>query len=276
MSNTAEKIENPFVEFFSTLVRNRSALIGLVTIGISVFVAIFAPWIAPHDPTEIFEGQYLVPPFWMEGSSSKFFLGTDDLGRDLFSRLLYGARISVGLGFLVTVCSMIVGTLIGLFAGYKGGAVDFVVMRVMDVIMSLPSILLAIVVVAILGPSMLNAVIAVSLVKIPAFVRLVRASVLVEKEKDHVVASASFGAGGFRQIFLNIFPNCTAPLIIQSTLAFSDGILDIAGSGLFGFRCAAANSGMGHHARKRQKFFYECALVCHASRTLYLGCCSWV
>lgn len=164
----------------------------------------------------------------------EFILGTDDLGRDLLSRLIYGARISVGVGFLVTVLSLITGTLIGLVAGYKGGRVDALIMRLMDILMSLPSILLAIVVVAILGTGLFNAVIAVSIIKIPSFVRLVRASVIVEKEKDYIIASRSFGAGDLSQIFINIFPNVLAPLIVQSTLAFSDGILDIAALGFLG------------------------------------------
>jgi ABC-type dipeptide/oligopeptide/nickel transport system permease subunit len=228
------QIPTGFQDFWVSFRENKGALIGSFLIVAFVLIAIFAPWLAPHDPTKIYEGKYLVPPFWQDGSLSEFILGTDDLGRDLLSRLIYGARISVGVGFLVTVFSLIAGTLIGLLAGYRGGKTDTIIMRLMDILMALPSILLAIVVVAILGTGLFNAVIAVSIIKIPSFVRLVRASVIVEKQKDYVIASASFGASGFRQVFINIFPNILAPLIVQSTLAFSDGILDIAALGFLG------------------------------------------
>ncbi len=246
---------NILVDFWHSFRQNKGALIGLGIICFFIFIAIFAPLLAPHDPNKIHEGKYLVPPFWMEGNLSQFFLGTDDLGRDLLSRLLYGARFSVGLGFLVTIFSMITGTLIGLLSGYHGGIVDSVIMRIMDILMSLPSILLAIVVVAILGPNMIDAVIAVSIIKIPSFVRLVRASVLVEKEKDYIIASASFGAGGLRQVFVNIFPNCLAPLIVQSTLAFSDGILDIAALGFLGLGAQPPTSEWGTMLVNAKSFF---------------------
>lgn len=227
-------VQSAFYEFWQSFRQNKGALFGCAIIVLFILIAIFAPWLAPHDPTKIYEGKYLMPPFWQDGHVSDFILGTDDLGRDLLSRLIYGARISVGVGFLVTVFSLIAGTLIGLLAGYRGGMVDSIIMRIMDILMALPSILLAIVVVAILGTGLFNAVIAVSIIKIPSFVRLVRASVIVEKQKDYVIASASFGASGFRQAFINIFPNVLAPLIVQSTLAFSDGILDIAALGFLG------------------------------------------
>jgi ABC-type dipeptide/oligopeptide/nickel transport system permease subunit len=228
------RIRTSFQDFWDSFRQNKGALIGSCIIAIFILIAILAPWIAPHDPTLINDGKYLVPPFWHANHLPQFILGTDDLGRDLLSRLIYGARISVGVGFLVTIFSLISGTLIGLLAGYKGGNVDSVVMRLMDILMALPSILLAIVVVAILGTGLFNAVIAVSIIKIPSFVRLVRASVIVEKQKDYIVASQSFGAGDFRQAFINIFPNILAPLIVQATLAFSDGILDIAALGFLG------------------------------------------
>lgn len=231
---SAPQLKTSFQDFWYSFRQNRGAIIGMCIIVIFILIAIFAPWIAPHDPKIIYEGKYLSPPFWQDNHESQFFLGTDDLGRDMLSRLIYGARISVGVGFLVTVFSLIAGTLIGLLAGYRGGKTDVIVMRLIDILMSLPSILLAIVVVAILGTGLFNAVIAVSIIKIPSFVRLVRASVIVEKEKDYVVASRSFGANGFRQAFINIFPNVLAPLIVQSTLAFSDGILDIAALGFLG------------------------------------------
>lgn len=221
-------------ESIKSLRKNRGAMISLaMLVGIGI-VAIFAPWIAPHDPTQVFEGQYSLPPFWFEGGEFRFLLGTDDLGRDLLSRLIYGARVSVGVGFLVVIFSLSVGAVLGLMAGYIGGWIDQIIMRAIDVLMSLPSILLAIVVVAILGPSLLNAVIAVSIVALPAFIRIIRASVMAEKEKLYVNASKGFGASHFRMVFLSILPNCLAPIIVQSTLGFSDGILNVAALGFLG------------------------------------------
>lgn len=208
--------------------QNRGAVVGLGVVGLFVFVALFAPLLAPYDPSVIHDGKFLLPP------SREFWLGTDDVGRDLLSRLIYGARISMGVGFMVVIFSLAIGTLLGLLAGYAGGWVDAVIMRLNDILMALPSILLAIVVVTILGQNLQNAVIAVGVVVIPNFIRLVRAQVMVEKQKQYVVASGSFGAGPFRQAFLNILPNTTAPIIVQGTLGFSDGILNVAALGFLG------------------------------------------
>lgn len=254
-STEVQNVGNMFSDVWYSFRQNKGALAGAFIICFAILVAILAPFLAPHDPTKIYQGKYLVPPFWVDGHLPGFLLGTDDLGRDLLSRLLYGARVSVGLGFLVTLFSMVIGTLIGILSGFKGGSTDSAIMRIMDIIMSLPSILLAIVVVAILGPNMLNAVIAVSIIKVPNFVRLVRASVLIEKEKDYIIASQSFGATGFRQAFINIFPNCLAPLIIQSTLAFSDGILDIAALGFLGLGAQPPTSEWGTMLVNAKSFF---------------------
>ncbi|MGE0616696.1 MAG: ABC transporter permease subunit [Bacteriovoracia bacterium] len=221
-------------EFWYFFRQNRGAVIGLVLIVCFVGLAILAPLLAPADPAEIFAGKLRLAPVWGEGGSWEHPLGTDDVGRDQLSRLLYGARVSLGVGFLVVCISMSVGTLIGLISGYFGGWFDRFAMRGVDILMSLPSILLAIVVVSILGPSLLNAILAVSIVTIPTFIRQVRASVLAEKPRQYVTASRSFGAGHFRQIFFNILPNCMAPLIVQATLGFSDGILNAAALGFLG------------------------------------------
>ena len=201
-----------------------------------VFVALSlaAPLLAPHGPYEVFEGKTRLPPAFAVGGDSAFPLGTDAVGRDLLSRLLYGGRISLSIGFLVALLSGVVGTLLGLVAGYFGHVVESIIMRFTDIMMALPSVLLAIVVVSILGPGLLNTTLAVSFVSIPAFTRLLRASVLQEKKKQYVMASASFGASHTRQIFINILPNCTAPLIVQATLSFSNGLLDAAALGFLG------------------------------------------
>jgi len=213
---------------------NKGALGSLIFLVALTTVALFAPWFSPYDPAQVFSGLFHTPPFWMEGGRPEFILGTDDIGRDILSRLIYGARVSFGVGLMVVTLTLAVGSFLGLVAGYFGGWVDSVILRAVDVLMSLPSILLAIVVVAILGPSLTNAVVAVSIVALPSFIRIVRASVLAEKSKPYVDATISFGAGHLRIAVKNILPNCLAPIIIQSTLGFSDGILNMAALGFLG------------------------------------------
>jgi len=225
---------HPWIEFWHDFKQNRGALIGLIVIVGFILLAIFAPLLAPHSPSQIFPDSLSLPPFWSASGLVKHPLGTDDIGRDVLARLLFGARISLGIGLMVVLFSGSIGTLLGLIAGQFGGIIDHMIMRIIDIIMALPSILLAIVVVSILGPSLLNAIIAVGIVSIPSFVRLVRSSVLVEKKKQYVLASRSFGAGACRQMFVNILPNCMAPLIVQATLSFSNGILDAAALGFLG------------------------------------------
>lgn len=226
--------ESAISEFWYSFRQNRGAVAGLAIVVFFAFLALFAPWLAPHDPTLIHDGMYTQSPVWSGDGTSEFLLGTDDVGRDLLSRLIYGARVSMGVGFLVVVFSLSIGVVLGLIAGYAGGWIDSVIMRVVDVLMALPSILLAIVVVTILGQNLSNAIIAVGIVVIPAFVRLVRAQVLVEKDRQYVVASSTFGAGPLRQVFINILPNCMAPVIVQGALGFSEGILNVAALGFLG------------------------------------------
>lgn len=226
--------ESSFKEFWYFFKQNRGALVGFWIIIFFLAIAVLAPILPIHNPTEVFSEALRLPPVWSEAGSWRFPLGTDDVGRDLLARLVYGSRVSLGIGFLVVLCSMSVGTALGLLAGYFGNRIDKAIMRMVDILMSLPSILLAIVVVSILGPSLLNSIIAVSIVQIPSFVRLVRASVISEKSKQYVVASKTFGASDFRLLLLNIFPNCLAPLIVQASLGFSNGILDAAALGFLG------------------------------------------
>jgi ABC-type dipeptide/oligopeptide/nickel transport system permease subunit len=221
-------------KFWKKFKRNKGALASLGVLVVLVGVAVLAPWIAPHSPIEVHEGQLRTVPFWSEGAVAGYPLGTDDLGRDTFSRLIFGARISLGVGALVVVLSLFIGGLLGLVAGYFAGWIDNLVVGLVDILMSLPSILLAIAVVAVLGPSLMNGVIAVSVVALPGFIRIVRAAVINEKQKLYVDASTSFGASDFRKIFVSILPNCLAPIIVQATLGFSDGILNVAALGFLG------------------------------------------
>lgn len=233
-SGVVPAVPSPIAEFWYFFRQNRGAVIGLALVVAFALIAILAPWLAPYDPTIIHDGQLTKAPFWSAGGSHEFWLGTDDVGRDLLSRLIYGARISMAVGFMVVVVSLTIGTALGLLAGYAGGWVDALIMRFTDILMSLPSILLAIVVVTVLGQNLTNAILAVSVTVVPGFVRLVRAQVMVEKGRQYVIAARSFGAGHFRQVFSNILPNCLAPVIVQGTLGFSDGILSVAALGFLG------------------------------------------
>jgi ABC-type dipeptide/oligopeptide/nickel transport system permease subunit len=239
IESTDLKPPSPLAEFWYFFKQNKGAVIGLWVMVAFIFVAIFAPALAPHDPAEVFTHALRKAPFWTDNFAQGFYLGTDDVGRDVLSRLIYGARISMGIGFLVVIFSGSIGIFLGLLAGYFGGWVDTIIMRLVDIVMALPSILLAIVVVSVLGPNMINTILAVSVVAIPGFIRLVRASVLQEKNKQYVIASQSFGSSHFRVLVLNIFPNCQAPLVVQGTLGFSSAILDAAALGFLGLGAQA-------------------------------------
>ena len=221
-------------EFWYYFSENRGAVIGLVFFIFLVLLAIFAPLIAPHDPAQQYRDAVLVPPFWQEGGRTDFLLGTDAVGRDMLSRLIYGTQFSLFVGVIVTTLSLVVGVVFGVIAGYFRGWVDTAIMRVMDIILAFPSLLLALVLVAILGPGLVNAMIAISLVYQPHFVRLARAAVMSEKSRDYVVAAKVAGAGDMRLMFKTILPNCMTPLIVQATLSFSSAILDAAALGFLG------------------------------------------
>jgi dipeptide transport system permease protein len=221
-------------EFWFYFAENRGAVIGLVVFLLFVLIAIFAPLLAPYSPDVQFRQSVLVPPVWQDGGSSNFLLGTDAVGRDMLSRLIYGSRFSLFIGIVVTTVALVVGITIGLVAGYVRGWVDTVIMRLMDIILAFPSLLLALVLVAVLGPGLINAMIAIALVYQPHFVRLTRAAVMAEKTRDYVVAARVAGAGPLRLMFRTILPNCMAPLIVQATLSFSNAILDAAALGFLG------------------------------------------
>jgi len=223
-----------FAEFWYYFSRNRGAVIGLYVFLATIAIAILAPLLAPHDPILQNRDALLVPPFWLEGGSLTYPLGTDAVGRDILSRLIYGARFSLFIGLVVVTIASSVGVMIGLIAGFVGGWVDTAIVRVMDVILAFPSLLLALVLVAILGPGLMNAMIAIALILQPHFVRLTRASVMSERNREYVTAARVSGAGKIRLMFVTILPNCLGPLIVQATLSFSNAILDAAALGFLG------------------------------------------
>ncbi|MFD2648202.1 ABC transporter permease subunit [Devosia albogilva] len=221
-------------EFWYYFSVNRGAVIGLVVFVLLVLMALLADWIAPFSPSQQFRDALLVPPSWLEGGRAGFILGTDAVGRDILSRLIHGARYSLLIGAVVVVIALTSGIIFGLLAGYARGWVDTLLMRIMDLILAFPSLLLALVMVAILGPGLINMMIAIAVVLQPHFVRLTRSAVLGELGKDYVTSARVAGAGHLRMMFVTILPNCLAPLIVQATLSFSSAILDAAALGFLG------------------------------------------
>jgi len=229
----AQALLTPRREVWLSLRANKGAMVALTIIVLLVLGAIFAPWLAPYDPARQFDPVNLTlkPPVWDEGGSAQFLLGTDGVSRDILSRLIYGSRYSLMIGTIVVTLSLAVGVLLGLVAGFYRGTVDTLIMRLMDIILALPSLLLAIVIVVLLGAGLRNAMIAVAITNIPHYERLTRAAVLNELTKDYVVASRVSGAGTVRLMFKTVLPNCVAPLIVQSTLGISSAVLDAAALG---------------------------------------------
>jgi len=221
-------------EFWFYFSENRGAVVGLVFLIMLVVAAVFAPLVAPHPPDEQFRDHLLQPPLWQPGGSWSFLLGTDDVGRDIVSRLIFGARFSLFIGLVVVSLSLVGGVLLGLTAGFAGRVIDGTIVRLMDVLLAFPSLLLALVLVAILGPGLFNAVLAVSVAYLPHFGRLTRAAVISERHRDYVTAMRVAGAKPLRIMFGTILPNCVAPLIVQAALFFSNAILDAAALGFLG------------------------------------------
>ncbi|NUH66833.1 ABC transporter permease subunit [Sulfitobacter sp. S0837] len=221
-------------EFWFYFRENRGAVIGLWIFAVFAFLAIFGPWIAPHDATQQFRAATLQPPVWQEGGTWSHILGTDPLGRDMLSRLIVGARYSFFVGIVVVSIAASGGIIVGLISGFAPKWLDTIIMRIMDIILAFPSLLLALVLVAILGPSLTNAMIAIAIVLQPHYVRLTRASVISERQKDYVTSARVVGAGTLRLMVVTVLPNCLAPIIVQAALSFSTAILDAAALGFLG------------------------------------------
>jgi dipeptide transport system permease protein len=222
------------VEFWRAYAQNRGAVVGFVVVGALLALAVGADVVAPHPPHEQYREFTLAPPAWDAGGSVRFILGTDPVGRDILSRLIHGTRLSLLIGAISVGFSLTIGAVLGLVAGYFRGVADTAIMRTMDVMLALPSLLLAIAVVAILGPGLVNAMYAIAIVLLPHYVRLTRAAVLTEAPREYVTSSRIAGAGSLRLMFATILPNCAAPLIVQATLGFSSAILDAAALGFLG------------------------------------------
>jgi peptide/nickel transport system permease protein len=214
--------------FWRRLKRNRLALVGGGILTFFLLTAAGAPLLAPADPLVQDLYHRLSPP------SYEHPFGTDDFGRDVLSRVIYGSRISLRIGVVAVLIALVVGSSIGLVAGYWGGKIDQVLMRIMDLLLAFPSILLAIGIVAVLGPGLENAMLAIGTVAVPQYARLVRGSVLTIREQEYVAAARALGAGDVRIVLYAVLPNCLTPLIVQSTLGLATAILDAAGLSFLG------------------------------------------
>ena len=220
--------------FWLSFRENRGAVAGLAVLTFIVLLAVLADVVAPHSPVEQFRDFVKAPPVWDDGGTWRFVLGTDSLGRDLLSRLIFGARISLFIGVAVMSVSFVIGVGLGLACASMGQWVDVAVTRLMDLIMAVPSLVLAILVVAVLGPNLFNTIVAVTIVYLPRYVRLVRASALSELQKEYVTAARVAGVGPVRLMFRTVLPNCLAPLIVQASLGVSEAILEAAALGFLG------------------------------------------
>jgi dipeptide transport system permease protein len=225
---------HPLREFWGYFRANKGAVAGLVVVVLVLLMALLAPLLAPYPPDLTDNTVFLKPPAWQLGGSSAHLLGTDAIGRDIVSRLMHGARLSLVIGIAVVALSVVLGTVLGLLSGYFQGVFEIAVMRLMDIILTLPSLLLAIVIVAILGPGLMNAMLAVAVVVLPHYVRVTRAAVMTEATRDYVTAARMNGASRLRLMFVEILPNCLAPLIVQASLGISTAILDAAALGFLG------------------------------------------
>jgi dipeptide transport system permease protein len=232
--NASHAPPHPLIEFWSYFRQNRGAVAGFCIVVALIVLALFADVIAPHSPIEQYRDSTLVPPMWQQGGKAAFLLGTDPVGRDILSRLIHGTRLSLAIGLVSVSLSLCIGVALGMLAGFYRGAVEVAIMRLMDIMLAVPTLLLAIAVVAILGPGLMNAMYAIAVVMLPNFARLARASVIGELAKEYVAASRIAGAGTPRLMFNCVLPNCLAPLIVQATLGFSNAVLDAAALGFLG------------------------------------------
>ena len=224
----------PFRAFWLSFKENKGAVAGMAILAFIALMALGADIIAPHSPLEQFRDAVRQPPFWVTGGNWRFPLGTDGLGRDTLSRLIYGARVSLFIGISVMGVSFVLGVVLGLLAAFSRPWVDVLITRAMDLLMAVPGLVLAILIVAVLGPSLANTIIAVTIVFLPRYVRLVRASAMAELSKEYVTAASVIGVSQFRLMFATVLPNCLAPLIVQSALGVSEAILEAAALGFLG------------------------------------------
>jgi len=234
--------------FLASYRRQWLGVIGVAMLSLVVVAAVFAPWIAPYDPTKI------DPIHLLEAPSTQHWLGTDGLGRDVFSRIVYGARVSLYSGFLVVSISMVLGTVIGLVAGYAGGLLDAILMRSMDALLAFPGLILALAITAALGPSLTNAMIAIAVLSLPGAARIVRGETLSLRERDFVTAERVVGAGPLRILFQHVLPNTLAPIIVIASLRVGGAVLVETGLSFLGLGVQPPTASWGSMVNEGARF----------------------
>ncbi len=246
-----EKAISPWLDAWRSFRKNKLAVIGTIIVLFFILLAIFAPLIAPYGYKEQVLTKRLLAP------SSEHWFGTDDFGRDILSRVIYGARISLWVGFLAVVGSIVVGCFLGILAGYYGKWVDAIISRIFDIMLAFPSILLAIAIVAVLGPSLKNALIAIAIINIPNFGRLIRSRVLSVKQEEYIVAAKAVGMSNNRILFRHVLPNSMAPIIVQGTLAIATAIIEAAALGFIGLGATAPEPEWGKMLSDARPFLMQ-------------------
>ena len=228
-----DKVAGPWKDAWRSFKKSKVAVVGAGIVFFFVILALIGPWIAPQGINEQMLANRLLGP------SSTHWLGTDDFGRDILSRIIHGARISLSVGFFSVIGSIIVGSILGIVAGYYGKWVDGIISRIFDIMLAFPSILLAIAVVSVLGPSLQNALIAIAIINVPNFGRLIRSKVLSIKEEEYITSAKAIGMRDIRILFSHILPNSMAPVIVQGTLAIASAIIEAAALGFLGLGAQA-------------------------------------
>jgi peptide/nickel transport system permease protein len=223
-----EKLISPWMEAWKSFKKNKGALVGAAIVLFFILIAVLAPFLAPYGVNEQVLTNRNAPP------SADHWFGTDDFGRDILSRVIYGTRISLWIGFVAVLGSVIVGCFLGIIAGYYGRWIDTLISRIFDVMLAFPSILLAIAVVAVLGPSLQNALIAIAIINIPNFGRLIRSKVLSVKQEEYIMAARAVGMSDERILLHHVLPNSLGPIIVQGTLAIATAIIEAAALGFLG------------------------------------------
>lgn len=229
----SDKVAGPWYEAWRSFKKSKVAVVGAGIVLFFIIVALIGPLIAPQGINDQALANRLLKP------SSQFWLGTDDFGRDILSRIIHGARISLWVGFFSVIGSVVVGSILGIVAGYYGKWIDTIISRIFDIMLAFPSILLAIAVVSVLGPSLQNALIAIAIINVPNFGRLIRSKVLSIKEEEYITSAKAIGMQDIRILFSHILPNSMAPVIVQGTLAIATAIIEAAALGFLGLGAQA-------------------------------------
>lgn len=238
-------------EFWSQFKKNKAAVLGLMILAVLILLAVFAPFLAPYDP------YHSNMPESLQGPSAQHLLGNDELGRDILSRIMYGARISLKVGVLAVGVALAIGVFFGALAGYYGGKIDNWIMRIMDIMLAFPSLLLAIAFMSALGRGIENAIIAIGIVSTPHYARIVRGSVLSVKENEYIQAARAIGARDGRIIFRHILPNVFSPIIVRATLGISTAILETAALGFLGLGVQPPYAEWGAMLGSGRGYFYN-------------------